>query len=1163
MKNLIHIKGYAFYSLKFDLKMKLTIYLFLISLFQVHASSYSQNTKISLQLKDVSIEKVLRAIEFQTEFKILYNDNEVDYKRLVSVDFKKENVSKILDAIFYQTPVSYEVFDKQIILKLKIQPKKAVESYEINLPVDQQVSISGIITDKEGLPLPGVTVVIEGTKKGTQSDFNGKYNIKVNKGAVLIVSYVGMKTKKITVGDKSTINVVLEEDAAALDEVIIQTSFGQQKKKSIVASITTVKPAELKVASSNLTTALAGRVAGLIGYQRGGEPGKDDAAFFIRGVTTFGYGSSPLILIDGVELEVSDLRRLQPDDIEAFSILKDATATALYGARGANGVIYVTTKEGIEGKMAINVRMESSFSSSTKDIEFADPITYMQLANESVRTRNALAPTPYSQKKLENTIAGTNPLLYPTVDWQKSLFQDFAVNNRANINLRGGGKVARYFVSLAASQDNGILSVPKLSNFNNNVDYKSYNFRSNTNINLNKTTELKLSFNVSFDNYVGPIQGGKGTYEMVVRSNPVRFQPYYEKDAEHAFTKHILFGNYDDSSLGGGAFLLNPYAELVKGYQESANTKAIARVELKKDLSSWAEGLNYKFIYNTTRRSAYSINRSYRPFYYQPSQNPETGAVSLNILNENTGSAQLDFNEGADPIIESTTYLESRFTYINQINDDNYLSGLLVMTLNNRLASVGSGTNLQATLPYRNMGVSGRFTYGYKDKYFAEFNFGYNGSERFAKNERWGFFPSAGFGWIASEEDFFEPLSDVITNLKFKGSYGLVGNDRIGDENDRFFYLSNVSLNSGVFTTGQDFNESHRGVSIQRYANSKITWETSKKLNLGVELELFNNFELIVDVFSEKRENILADRIVPSSLGLQADVSANIGEAKSNGIDGSIVYTADFGQDAFFQVRGNFTYAKNEVTKIEEPDYSSTPWLSRIGQPINQDFGLVAERLFVDQDEVNNSPEQQFGVYSGGDIKYKDINNDGKITNLDRVAIGNPRTPQIVYGVGFSGGYKGFDLSCFFQGAANSSFWVNPEATAPFINYNDPNTPVLPGIGNNQLLKVWADDHWSEANRNVYAKWPRLSNEVNSNNTQHSTWFMQDGAFLRLKTVEMGYSLPQVLTEKLGLVKARMYMSANNLFTFSKFKLWDPELAGNGLGYPNQRVFNIGLNVSL
>lgn len=1012
----------------------------------------------------------------------------------------------------------------------------------------QDKTVTGTVFDETGGPLPGASITIKGTTKGVSTDFDGLFSITAKNTDILVVSFMGYTTKEITVGTKTTFNITLQPDQNVLDEVVL-VSFGAQKKKSIVSSITTVKPAELKVSSSNLTTALAGKVSGLIAYQRGGEPGRDNAEFFIRGVTTFGYASSPLILIDGVELGVADLRRLHPDDIDAFSIMKDASATALYGARGANGVIFVTTKEGVEGPVRVSARIETSMSQPTREIELADPITYMRMGNEAVRTRDPLGLLPYSLEKIENTIAGTNPLLYPTTDWYEELFKDYTLNNKMNFSLNGGGKTARYYVSVAASQDNGILEVPEVSNFNSNIKFKQYNLRSSTNINLTETSKLKLSFNVNFEDYTGPMNGGSDVYNQVMRTNPVLFKPYYEKDAANEFTKHILFGNY-----GNGDYL-NPYAEMVRGYQETNSNKIIAQLEFNQDMDFITDGLDFKLVFNGTQNSSYQALRYYDPYYYTPRLSKLTNQISLTPLNPEDGTETLAFAQ-RNRYIATSTYVESNLSYQKEIDDDNEVSGLVVFTMNDRLSTLSDNDlaaseaqQLQKSLSYRNMGLSGRFTYANQQKYFAEFSFGYNGSERFAKKERWGFFPSVALGWLASDEKFMESTKDAITKLKFKGSYGLVGNDQIGGPNDRFFYLSQVNLNAGGYQTGENFGFFQNGVSIQRYANENITWETGKKMNVGFELGLFDKLDLDVDIFREDRENILADRVIPSSLGLQAGVRANIGEARSEGIDGTLVYTENFKNGIWMQFRGNYTYATNKITKLEEPDYSATPWLSRIGQPINQWWGYVAERLFVDQAEVNNSPVQTFGEYSGGDIKYRDINQDGKISALDRVPIGNPTVPEVTYGLGLSAGYKNFDISCFFQGSGNSSFWINTVETAPFVNEQ-------------QLLKAYADSYWSETNRDVYALWPRLSENLNANNTQTNTWFMQDGSFLRLKQAEIGYSLPQNMIDKLKMEKVRFYATGSNLFVLSKFKLWDPELAGNGLGYPNQRVINVGVNVS-
>lgn len=1036
------------------------------------------------------------------------------------------------------TGLKYNVADKNIVI-----PEKSLTEQSAGK------KIKGTVTDANGIPIPGTTILIEGTTRGTTTDQNGSYSIEANPENTLIFSFMGYVTQAIKVGGKMIINVELVEKNLEVEDVTV-VAYAKQKKNSVVASITTVKPTELKVASSNLTTALAGRMAGIISYQRSGEPGQDNAQFFVRGVTTMGFKKDPLILIDGIELNSTDLARLQPDDIASFSIMKDATATALYGARGANGVIYVTTKEGVEGTPTVNARYEMSASGNTRDLELADPITYMKMHNEAVRTRNPLEPLPYSADKIANTIAGTDPVLYPTTDWYNMLFKKMTINHRLNFNVSGGGKVARYYIAATVNQDNGIMKVDKKNNFNSNIDLKKYQMRMNLNLNLTNTTTAKFIFNANMDKYNGPITGGSDLFKNVMRTNPVYFAPSYTPDAEHEFTNHILFGNY-----GQTGNYYNPYADLLRGYKEYSSSRILSQIELAQDLDFITKGLKAKVIGYGNIYSFFDVSRAYKPYYYLPLINPETGKYTLSALNPEAGTEYLDYVPG-NKDVSSTYYFEGSVSYNRTFKEKHGVSGLLVYTMRNEL--IGNASTLQKSLPYRNLGLAGRLTYSYGDKYFAEANFGYNGSERFAKKNRFGFFPSAGLGYLISNEDFFSPYKKTISKLKLKATYGLVGNDAIGSADDRFFYLSQVNMNDGGKTIpfGKFMDYSKPGVSIQRYANDAITWETSYKLNLGTEIGLFSKFEIQADVFHEKRTNILMDRIRLASMGLQAGVRANIGEATSKGIDASIDYNQTFENGWWIQGRANFTYAVSKLTKLEEPDYSSTPWLSHIGQSINQNYGYIAERLFVDQREVDNSPEQTFGKYSGGDIKYRDINGDDRISGLDVVPIGYPTSPEIVYGFGISTGYKAIDFSVFFQGLANESFWIDTQNSAPFIDTYSGST-----IGNNQLLKVWADSYWSEDHPNVYARWPRLTKDYLANNNQTSTWFMEDGSFLRLKSLEIGATVPKNISSKLKMSKCRFYVSGTNLLTFSKFKLWDPEMGGNGLGYPVQRVFNLGVLV--
>ena len=1068
----------------------------------------------------------------------------------------------------------YGAYAQQPIANTSITNHLSIESLNKDpIPYTVSMEVRGTVTDSAG-PLPGVSVFVKNQPGiGTTTDLNGKYILTVPDATIVLVySMVGFDNQEIPVKGKEVINVAMKRASNSLNDVVV-VAYGKQKKRDIVGSVTTISPEELKVPSSNLTTALAGRIAGVIAYQTSGEPGQDNASFFIRGVTTFGYKTSPLILIDGVEYP--DLSRIQPDDIASFSIMKDATASALYGARGANGVILITTKEGKQGKAKIFMRFENSISQPTQTVKLADPITYLNLHQESVLTRNPLGALPYSQSKIDNTKLGINPYMFPAVDWMNMLFKDRAFNRRGNFSVSGGGQIVNYFLAGSFTQDNGILKVDKRNNFNNNINLKTYNLRSNVGLKVTRTTDVMIRLYGTFDDYNGPVDGGSGLYQKVMRTSPVLYPAYYPVDEENQFVNHIMFGNYDKGNY------LNPYADMVSGYKDYNRSLMSAQFEVKQDLSMITQGFTVRAFTNINRSSYFDVSRSYFPFYYTATgYDKYTNKYQLNVINPDQvankdavpqgGTDYLGAPVGADKTVTSNFYFEGAANY-NRTIDKHGISGLVVVTA--RSKQDGDTKTLQKSLPYRNMGVSGRATYNFDSRFYGEFNFGYNGSERFYKSERFGFFPSVGMAWYVSNEKFFEPLKSAVNKLKLRATYGLVGNDEIGSPDDRFYYLSDVNLNNATNnpTFGTDGRYTRNTILINRYENRDITWETARKANYALELSLFGKWDIIAEYYTEKRSNILMPRTyIPYTLGLQVNLDdnppkANVGEASGKGVDISVEYLQNFGKDLTIQARGNFTYAHSRLDKNESLQYGDDlKYLNKTGYPISQTWGLIAERLFVDDEEVNNSPTQTFGERpKGGDIKYRDVNQDGVIDKLDMVPIGFPTMPEITYGFGVSARYKSFDLSTFFQGTARRSFWIDVKATAPFTSYRYTSDELPNYILQNQLLKAYADDHWSEENRNLYALWPRLSSTLNANNSQTSTWFMRSGAFLRLKQVEFGYTVPKKITGKIHLDNVRIYANGTNLLNFSQFKIWDIELAGNGLSYPIQKVINAGIQVTL
>lgn len=1130
--------------------MRLTLILLTVTFLQVSAASYAQ--RVTLKVERVTLKEVFERIQVQTKSDFLYNVNDLKLASPVSIDLKNATLKQVLDICFSNQPLTYAIENTSILIKLK--RTNLAEKFA-------NITIFGTVTDEKNLPVLGVSVKLKHSLIGASTDVNGKYKLIVpGVKDTIVFTAVGFTPQEIAVNGRTLINIKLISKEGNLNEVsVVAVAYGTQKKTTMISSIGTINPKELKGPTSNLTTMLAGRIGGIISYQRSGEPGKDNASFFIRNIGA--TNSTPLILIDGIESSSTDLARLQPDDIAGFSILKDATATSVYGARGANGVILINTKAGESGHLKLNFRMENSTSTNTKNIALADNITYMTLANEAGLTRNPLGSLPYDQNKIDHTANGDSPLLYPNNNWIDQLIKSRTNNQRFNLNASGGTDKAKYYIAMTYNLDNGNLKDNSINGFSNNIKLQSYSLLSNVTLNLTKTTEALISLKGQFDGYNGPIGGGQSVYNSALSSNPVAFPAVYPASFL-PYEKHPLFGNA--IMLPGNGLYTNPYAQSLSGFQSENTSTLTAQVSLKQNLDAITQGLSARMMAYTTRHADFRVARSVSPYYYQA--NLVNGVFTgLNLLNTgingapgSTPTEYLTYNQNpASTIVNSNTYAEVAINYSRVFNEVHSIGALLIGTISNYMT--GNATDLVTSLPGRNEGFSGRFTYGYDNRYLLEYDFGYTGSERFAAKHRFGFFPSVGGGWIVSNEKFFKPLLNTINQLKFRFTYGLSGNDNIGSSNSRFFYLSNVNLNgasSGPF--GTNFTYTRPTVSTSQYENPNITWQLTKQSNLGMDLTIFHDFNITVDAYKKNVSNILLTgditTNVPSSMGLQANLQSNSGINSGKGMEITLNYHKSFNNSLWIQTRGTFTYQVSKIIANLEPQYpASQQYLSHVGNSADQIYGLVAERLFSDQYEVNNSPQQQFGsIVMGGDIKYRDINGDGKITNADMVPIGFPATPEMIYGFGFSVGYKGFDLSAFFQGSARSSFIVNSSNITPF---------AINGGNQNGLLQVIANNHWSEANQNSYAFWPRLDNSINSNNSPSSTWWLQNGSFLRLKSAEIGYNVPDPLLKELGLRNGRIYVNGTNLFVLSAFKLWDPEMGSSGLGYPVQRVFNIGLMI--
>ena len=998
--------------------------------------------------------------------------------------------------------------------------------------------------------LPGVGVVIAGTTRGVNTDVNGEFSINAAVGDTLRFSYIGKKPVSEVVGQRNVMEIVLFDDANILEEVVV-TTFGRSRKSSVASSIESVKVSDLRVSGSNLTQALSGRIAGLVSYQTTGEPGADNADFFVRGVSSFGYKADPLILIDGFEATTDDLARLRVDDIESFSVMKDAAATVMYGARSANGIISVSTKSGAEGPAKIHARVDFNVAMPTQSIKFLDGVTYMRLYNEAQLTRNPNFSAFYDEQKIQSTARGDNPMIYPNVDWYDALFNTHTYNQKVDLNVSGGGQIATYHISTGFDHETGLLKVDKRNNFNNNININRASIRSNVIFKLTRTTTLDTRISGRFERYTGPYRSATDIFGYVMDSNPVDFPFVYEPDEVHRDVEHILFGS---TFVFGSGIKVNPYAEMVRGYEDRNETRIQAQATLNQDLAFITEGLTASLKVSATTWGKYTSTRSYTPYYYALEKYDQiTGDYSLFEMNPTGGSPYLgDVYPGHD---SDGQYDYQAIIRWNRTFDRHAVGVTAVGIAQENLLTGGNSNSIYETLPEKNLGISGKVEYAFDDKYLLEFIFGYNGSEKFMGTNQYGFFPALAAAWHISKEPFFEPLTPVISALKLRGSIGKGGNDAIAGRSGRFFFLSDISYGSNFydngFKWGNIYTNAFRGYSVQRYANPNITWETSTQSNIGLEIGLLKKeaLKFNVEYFHEIRDKIYMERQnFPSSAGLEAAISGNVGKMQKNGFDGSVDLLYSFTKDLWIQGRGNITYYHNKLLELDEKNYPDE-YLKRKGYAWDQQWGLIAERLFVDEYEILNSPKQDFGEYQAGDIKYKDVNGDGVVNDNDRVPMGYPTKAEIQYGFGINVGYKHWDIGIFFQGDARVSMFIDAGSGG-----------IAPFIGQRNALPIIADDYWSETNPNPHAFWPRLSTTPIQNNTVQSSWWLRDVSYMRLKQIEFGYNVPG--WKAIKMQSFRVYLMGENLFTFSRFKLWDPAMGRNGAKYPPNKRINLGLTFS-
>lgn len=986
--------------------------------------------------------------------------------------------------------------------------------------------VKGNVTDASREPIVGATIKVKGTSQGVITNIDGEYSIDTRSNAILEFSYIGYVSQEVPVSGSKIINVTLQEEVSKLDEVVV-VGYGTQKKISVTGSVSNVSTKEIaKIATPSLSNTLGGQIPGIVTRQATGEPGYDQASIYIRGFGTW-TNRSPLILVDGIE---RDMNTINTEEVESISVLKDASATAVYGVRGANGVILITTKRGQLGKPKVTLRSEYAVLTGLRYPEYINAAEYAGLMNEA-RDNAGVANMAYTDEEIELFRNGSSPYLYPNVNWVDEVLKKNTTQSITNLNITGGTEVVRYFVNVGYTTQSGLYRDNGDNAYSTNSRVNRYNYRSRVDVNLTKDLSVELGVGGIIQNRNFP---GKSQYDIfyaIRNTSPLAF-PVKNPDGTPGASPTYL-GN-------------NPWGMTTQSGYETQNWNTLqGTFSARWDLSSLVtEGLSVsgRFAYD----HYYSNNKQYyKDFEVKQymGEDAEGNAIYNILRNENIKNVTLA--ESANRAI----YYEVAANYDRTFGMHN-ITGMFLF---NRRDYVNlRNTDRTGSVPYRRQGIAGRASYNYLQRYFAEFNFGYNGSEQFPKGKRYGFFPSVSLGYVLTNEDFWN-RNWWISNLKLRGSYGTVGNDI--SSSTRFLYLTTMNMNVSAGYMGKEGNNYMAGIMEGQTGNQNVTWETAKKLNVGFDLGLFNDVvSLQVDIFKEKRDGILITRkTVPVLAGFSgASIPVgNLGKAENKGIETALEVKKRVANGLFYSLRGNFSFARNKIIENDEPK-PKYEYQDARGRRIDQTFGLVALGFFKDQDDIKNSPKQTFqSTVRPGDIKYKDINGDGVVDEYDKVAIGDPRTPEIMFGFGGTVAYKNFDVSLFFTGAAKTSFFLEGATVYPFLN----------GEGTWNVLREVYDNRWTSETA-ATAKYPIVLNANSYNNYQTSTMYMRNGSYLRLKSAEIGYTFKGRLIDKMFMDNIRLFCNGQNLLTLDYIKIVDPE-SNNGVGnYPMQRTINFGFQIN-
>ena len=1115
------------------------------------ANQPSLDLPVNISGKNIPLAQVLKAIKKQTGFTFFYSNQLLDDKEKISLDFKHARLEDVLTFLFKDRNIRYEVRGTRLLLNEKPIPAKTV-TVQSPEPLDKKVAdtghVKGQVMDVDGKPLVNATVSVKGTPgRVSVTDEFGIFAIVARPGEILSISMVSMQTEEIVVPAKGTINATLKVKKDNMDEAVV-VGYGKQKKLTVTGAVSSVNMADMRTPVPSLSNALAGKVAGIISVQSSGEPGYDNSTFTIRGISTFTGNSSPLIIVDGVQREDVNstyggaFNNIDPEDVASISLLKDASSTAMYGAKGANGVLIITTKRGQAGKAKISLKAETGMTGFTKTPKMLDGVNYMKLLNEA-KVNSGSAPL-YSDEQIQKTASGLDPYLYPNVNWIDAVYRKSSSLTNVNLNVNGGSEAVRYYLSASFYNQDGPYKVSNQNGFNPNLNFKRYDFRSNVDVNITKTTLLQMNLGAMLVNSKYPGISAANLWYISYATTPVGFPTKYPD------------GKWAGPVNNGGN---NPLNEVQNdGYSTEFRPSVQSVFTVTQKLDVITKGLSAYGRFSFDSYGEFDNSRTHANDLWNASgRDAATGQLLYNQTR--VGSQFLGYSQSSTG--ERIMYLEGNINYEKSFGD-HHIGAMVLYNMRNRLVSTAG--DVIGSIPYRNEALAGRLTYSYNDRYLAEVNAGYTGSENFEPGKKFGFFPAVSAGWVISKERFFDAASRNISLLKIRGSYGIVGNDQIGDPTqvNRFPYLTQIG---GGNTAGFGLNGTeYYGQTENVIGVQNLTWEKSYKSDLGLEIGILNKLNIIADIFKDRRKNILIQRgTVASIAGYNGSrIFANLGEMNNLGMDASVEYNDKIGKVGL-RLFGNVTYSHNKIVFQDEPARKYA-YQRGTGHQYGEFTGYIDDGLFKDQNDVNSSPVQTFNPVYAGDIKYKNLNpkDDNVIDTYDWEYLGKSWFPTWLYGAGFTVSYHNFDLSLFFQGTFGSSIMANGSWFAG-NGWGADGVGVVPfsGIGqypNNTLANV--EDRWTPANPRQNAYYPRLTmGSLSDNNYLSSTRWLKNGDYLRLKQSSIGYTLSSATLKKGGLSSLYFYLSGQNLLTFSKFKLWDPEMGSNGAKYPITRMVTCGI----